>query len=644
VVENQVRDPGASAAHVSEPLAHASGANPSGAGASSGTEVEWQFDALDLRPVERWLVALRGTKGRASPPPAADAPSIVAVEQRGRRLVDLYLDTDDWRVRRAGYVLRVRKRQGGTEATLKDTAPATNGLRRRLEVTERLGGDGLDSLEGDGPVRRRVRALCGARPLLPVLEVRTHRRPYDLVAGDERLAEVALDDTVVAVGSGQPLRLRRVEVEVMAGQIDDLASLVDRMCRENGLAPATLSKFEAGVMAAGLLLPELPDPGPTSIPEHPTVGDVAYAVLRRQAVSMLAHEPGTRLGEDPEDLHDMRVATRRLRAGLQLFAEALPVGAQRLREELGWLGGLLGAVRDLDVELERLESWQAEVGPEDRDALGDLAAIVEQHRQEARQALLKGLESARYRRLVNALLSLLQKGPSRRLPAARALAVVAVPELVGARHRAAVKAAKRARRSGVPSDFHRLRIRCKRLRYALEFVAEVYDEKTKSFVRRLVALQDGLGELQDSEVAGARLRAQVEDGGSSLKSRTVFAMGIAAERHRAQADRLLQRLPSDVKVLKGAKWRKLESLMERRRTEAALWLPPSPARRPRPAGARPQTPERPENGLQGADPQAVAPYGTTAASSAPTGGTPAAPSGATPDAPSGANPALDYPV
>jgi CHAD domain-containing protein len=636
VVENQVRDPGASAAHLSEPLAHASGASPSGAGASSGTEVEWQFDALDLRPVERWLVALGSTRGRAAPPPAAGAPSIVAVEQRGRRLVDVYLDTDDWRVRRAGFVLRVRKRHGSAEATLKDTAPATNGLRRRLEVTERLGSDGLDSLDGDGPVRRRVRALCGSRPLQPVLEVRTHRRPYDLVAGDARLAEVALDDTVVAVGSGQPLRLRRVEVEVMAGQTDDLASLVDRMCRENGLAPATLSKFEAGVMAAGLRLPELPDAGPTQIPEHPTVGDVAYAVLRRQAVSMLAHEPGTRLGEDPEDLHDMRVATRRLRAGLQLFAEALPVGAQRLRDELGWLGGLLGAVRDLDVELDRLESWQAEVGPEDRDALGDLAAIVEQRRQEARQGLLKGLESARYRRLVNGLLSMLQKGPSRRLPGARALAVVAVPELVGARHRGAVKAARRAKRSGVPSDFHRLRIRCKRLRYALEFVAEVYDDKTKSFVRRLVALQDALGELQDSEVAGARLRAQVDEGGSSLKSRTVFAMGIAAERHRAQADLLLQSLPSDVKVLKGSQWRKLESLMARRRTEAALWLPPIPARRPHAAGSRPETPKRPESDPPGADPQPVAPTGTLAATPS---GSPATPSGATPTTPSVAAPA-----
>jgi hypothetical protein len=173
------------------------------------------------------------------------------------------------------------------------------------------------------------------------------------------------------------------------------------------------------------------------------------------------------------------------------------------------------------------------------------------------------------------------------------------------------------------------------LRYALEFVAEVYDEKTRDFVRRLVGLQDSLGELQDSEVAGARLRAQVDEGGSSLKSRTVFAMGIAAERHRAQAERLLQSLPSDVKALKGSKWRKLESLMERRRTEAALWLPPSPVRRPRGAGSRPEIPERPESDPQTADSQPAALTGTPASTSS--GVTPAASSGAT--ASSGVTPA-----
>ena len=84
------------------------------------------------------------------------------------------------------------------------------------------------------------------------------------------------------------------------------------------------------------------------------MGDLAFAVLRRQLAVVRAKEPGTRLGEDPEELHDMRVATRRLRAALSMFEAVLPVRAQVFREELGWLARLLGTVRDLDVQLEGL--------------------------------------------------------------------------------------------------------------------------------------------------------------------------------------------------------------------------------------------------------------------------------------------------
>ncbi len=84
------------------------------------------------------------------------------------------------------------------------------------------------------------------------------------------------------------------------------------------------------------------------------MGELAFAVLRRQLAVLRDKEPGTRLGEDVEELHDMRVATRRLRAALALFAGVLPVRAQTFRQELGWLAGVLGAVRDLDVQLEGL--------------------------------------------------------------------------------------------------------------------------------------------------------------------------------------------------------------------------------------------------------------------------------------------------
>ena len=101
-----------------------------------------------------------------------------------------------------------------------------------------------------------------------------------------------------------------------------------------------------------------------------------------------AKEPGTRLGEDPEELHDMRVATRRLRAALSLFEAVLPVRAQVFREELGWLARLLGTVRDLDVQLEGLAvlSSPADVhtAADGRDPLVELAALLGREREAAR--------------------------------------------------------------------------------------------------------------------------------------------------------------------------------------------------------------------------------------------------------------------
>ncbi|MHB8328551.1 MAG: CYTH domain-containing protein, partial [Acidimicrobiales bacterium] len=225
-----------------------------GAGAPvSEVEVEWQFDALDLRPVERWLLAVPGLAGPGSDgPPAA----VTVTEGPARRLVDGYLDTPDWRIGRSGYVLRIRRRAGVAEVTLKSTAPATGGLRRRLEVTEPLTDAGLGGLGTDGPVGWRLKALVGSRPLHEVLEVRTRRRPYEWRVADEPVAEVALDETVIAVGDDRhPVRLRRVEVEVVASWVQRLTPLVERLRFECGLQPAALSKFEAGLLASGMHIP-----------------------------------------------------------------------------------------------------------------------------------------------------------------------------------------------------------------------------------------------------------------------------------------------------------------------------------------------------------------------------------------------------
>ncbi len=156
-----------------------------------------------------------------------------------------------------------------------------------------------------------------------------------------------------------------------------------------------------------------------------------------------------------------------------------------------------------------------------------------------------------------------QQGPARRSLATRVPAVIGLPDLVLARHHKVRKAAKRAKHSGVVTDFHALRIRCKRLRYALEFSSDVYGGKTSRFVRELTVLQDELGEMQDAEVASLQL-ADLATADAHLPAATVFMMGGVAERHRRQVQRLLKRLPDELPRTEGRAWRELRDLMERR--------------------------------------------------------------------------------
>ena len=596
-----------------------SDANGEGPAGGDPVEIEWQFDALDLRPVERWLAALPTLAIETG-----DGGTVTALARPPRRLVDSYLDTDDWRMARAGFVVRTRRRGRHDEVTLKDSQPAErSGLRQRLEVTEILNATGLESLGAEGPVGRRLRAIVGTRRLHEVLQVRTRRRPFALRVGGVDVAEVALDDTMIVVGTGQrPMQLRRVEVEVHPDWLHTLEPMVEQLRVSCGLQAARLSKFEAGLLALGEEIPGTPDLGSTEISPTSTMGEVAFAVLRRQLAVVRAKEPGTRLGEDPEELHDIRVATRRLRAALSLFDGVLPVRAQAFREELGWLARLLGAVRDLDVQLLGLAEIASSdftdgyLGPvaHGHDPLADLVALLEREREAARAAMLSGLDSVRWDRLAKGLTAMAQQGPARRFLATREPAVLGLPDLVVGRHDKVVKAAKRAKSSGVASDFHALRIRCKRLRYALEFSSDVYGGRTSRYVRAVAALQDELGAMQDAEVASQQL-AELAMGDTSLPAATIFVMGGLAERHRREVGRLLKRLPAQLPRTRGRAWRELRELMERRRAEAEAARPPvrtTLRALPRPqAEVEPATPSSPSlpAPIPVSSPEAVHPAG-----------------------------------
>jgi CHAD domain-containing protein len=210
----------------------------------------------------------------------------------------------------------------------------------------------------------------------------------------------------------------------------------------------------------------------------------------------------------------------------------------------------------------------------DHDPLADLSALLERDRARAREELLAALDSIRWERLSAGLTSMARQGPLRRSLATRVPAAIGVPDLVVVRHDSVAKAARRARRSGVVSDFHRLRIRCKRLRYSLEFSADIYGGRTTRYVRQLTGLQDELGQLQDAEVASTRL-ADLATGEAHLPPATVFVMGAVAERDHRIVRQLLKRLPKQVKRAGGREWDELLEVMEQARADAVAAQPPA---------------------------------------------------------------------
>ena len=183
-----------------------------------GREVEWQLACADLGSVRRWL-SDHGT-----------IDGLILEPRSTQQIFDTYLDTDDWRIHRAGFALRVRSESGTTEATLKSLHSAGTEVADRRELTETLSSSDSEAIrESTGPVGIRVCAVSGARTLLPLFELRTSRQRFAIRKSEEarQLGEIALDETVISRPHGEPqASMLRVEVEALTEAHGSLRSLV----------------------------------------------------------------------------------------------------------------------------------------------------------------------------------------------------------------------------------------------------------------------------------------------------------------------------------------------------------------------------------------------------------------------------------
>jgi inorganic triphosphatase YgiF len=459
-----------------------------------------------------------------------------------QRLRTIYLDTAGFALARAGIALRLRRDGATWEATAKWEGTVADEVHARPELTVSLnGGPPLPFTLPAGPLATHLTAIVAGRALYPFVVTEMQRRRFDVLAAGARapLAELALDRVhLLAPRERRPRgSYWEVEIELRHGGRRELSRLIRLLRQHVDLQPSVQSKL-ARAVGAVYGEPIRRDAPPDPVTADDTTELAARKVMARHLAKLRQNDPRTRLGRDPEALHDMRVATRRLRAAVRAFRPGM---LKRLRhylsEELTWLGRLLGAVRDLDVQLQHLASYTAAQPAEGRDLLHGFRGYLEAERRARRGEMLAALDSPRYLRVLVEI-EAFARGDARLHSYKRS-----AHELVAAMGRRSIqKALERLLKDGgditpaaAPEELHALRIRAKRTRYLLEFLRELTGREGKRLVKQLVRLQDELGAHQDAIVAIANVRRYLAHAGDELGTATLVALDALIDAHQQRA-------------------------------------------------------------------------------------------------------------
>ncbi|NIZ92971.1 CYTH and CHAD domain-containing protein [Kineococcus rubinsiae] len=489
-------------------------------------ELELKYDVDEDLVLPSLLAAVQDGGGAAA--------GLREVDAGEHQLEAVYFDTEDLRLAAAKTTLR--RRSGGTDAGWHLKVPGPDGAREERHVP-------LGRAVRTVPIalRRMVEHLTAGAPLVPVAQLRTRRTLRHLLDGADHLLLEMADDHVEGrrllppQEPGQastPLTWREVEVEVKGGD-RALLGAADAGLRAAGLE-LSVSSSKVGRVLAGAA--PAPSPRVRVVRNRPELsvraaaGEVVLAHLAEQVDRLLDEDPRVR-ADEPDSVHRMRVATRRLRSALTTFSSLFSAPTRPLRTELKWLAGELGAARDAEVLRDRLAAAAAELdGP-------PVAEEVAQHLQgtyrTAHDAVLQSLSSARYERLLDALEALLAEPGFTHRGGRRAGKVL--PRRVARTHRRLADLVERAEEAGGDERdalLHEARKAAKRVRYAAEAVTSVFGKDAERLARAATGLQEVLGEHQDSVVTRERLRDLV---GGDVSPAVAFACGRLFEREQVHA-------------------------------------------------------------------------------------------------------------
>ena len=461
-------------------------------------------------------------------------PPLKRARDLGERCIDSrYFDTAGGRLQRDGIALRVRRQGDSFMQTAKMFDPAGH-TAFRLERE--------DPVAGPRPCAALLRQAAGSGyadigdgDLVPAFRTMINRRVLMLEdEGRGSRVEVAIDNGFVeASGAREPLS--EIELELMEGGIGDLYTLALGMHRQTPLAIEAFTKSQRGYALGGGLPPAWSKVGAFVLDPDTSLDDAIALTMGRCYGHWMNNQAAALDGRDIEGVHQMRVALRRLRAALELFAPWLDDSSRaRFIADVKWVAASLAAVRDLDVLSLVTLAPLREAFPGDDD-LARLEECIGNRRQEACRRLVLALGSPRY---TSAVLTLgqwiVERGWSAGDPV---LDDPAKAHVSGALSHVYMQVLSRG--AGFDSlnavTRHQLRLRIKRLRYAIQFVGPVFPG-TGPWLQALSELQDTLGAANDAAVAGDLIRGCTRP--ASGKRSLARARGLVAGWWAARSEHL----------------------------------------------------------------------------------------------------------
>jgi CHAD domain-containing protein len=482
--------------------------------------------ATEIMETERKYEAPPG----ASLPDLGDLPRVAAVAGPEEQVLQAkYYDTDDLRLIRRGVTLR--RREGGHDSGWHLKFPVGGDSRREIQLPL-----GRATRRVPAELAALVRAFARGAELRPVAEISTVRQRLVLMdEGGSSLAEVVADDVSAStMGDAAALsRWQEVEVELTGGGRGLLAA-ADKRLRHGGLRSAgRQAKLERALSS------QLPPSGGRhrSPSAHSTAAEMVMAYAGTQVAAIMSLDPLVRR-DAPDSVHQMRVATRRLRSTLKSFGQVLRTkDLDRLGDELKWLGDVLGAARDAEVLAGHVRADLDQLPPE--LVMGPAQARVRVHfapvTAQARAALLEALDGDRYLALLDSLDTLLIDPPL-----AHGAGQPAAEVLPAAVRRAQRRLRRRMRRAlgspagpGRDTALHEARKAAKHARYAAEAASPAFGRQAWRLAKRVKKVQSVLGDQHDGVVARATVRELGVQ--AHLAGENAFTFGVLYEQDACRA-------------------------------------------------------------------------------------------------------------